>query len=342
MKKKIINAIIYLITLGVCAFLIWYSIKDLTTEQVEKIKFALGKAHYILLIPIFIMGIISHWSRAMRWKILMEPLDMKPKSLNVFFAVMIGYMTNLLLPRVGEVVKCTILARYEKTPADKLVGTIITERAFDFLCLLLILVVAILVQYDLAMNYMNSFFNKVNDESSSSSYTSWYVLIGIILLIVGIYLSRNWLTKFSFVQRIKKALVNILSGIMSFKSMKNKKGFVFHTCLIWGMYMSMIVLGFHSIDETSHLSINTSLSVLSFGSFGMIATPGGIGAYTFLVDEIVQLYGVEKAISVAISWIIWLVPTLIILLFGIISLIILPIYNNKYAKQTGTDTAENI
>jgi hypothetical protein len=115
--------------------------------------------------------------------------------------------------------------------------------------------------------------------------------------------------------------------------MKHKKEFVFHTILIWSMYLGMILLGFQSIQETQMLSYETGLSVLSFGSVGMIVTPGGIGAYTLLVEEIVSLYGIEKAISVAISWVIWLVPTLIIVLGGVISFILLPIYNRKKHAQ---------
>jgi cytochrome c-type biogenesis protein CcmH/NrfF len=111
--------------------------------------------------------------------------------------------------------------------------------------------------------------------------------------------------------------------------MKNKKGFIFHTLLIWSLYLGMILLGFQSIQETSMLGYKTGLSVLSFGSLGMIATPGGMGAYTLLVDEIVSLYGIEKVMSLAISWIIWLVPTIIILLGGSVSLLLLPFLNNR-------------
>jgi glycosyltransferase 2 family protein len=142
-----------------------------------------------------------------------------------------------------------------------------------------------------------------------------------------------------WVFKLKQIVHNILSGILSFRSMQNKKGFIFHTVLIWSLYFGMIVLGFQSIEETSMLGYKTGLSVLSFGSIGMIATPGGMGAYTLLVEEIVSLYGLQHAISVAISWIIWLVPTIIILFGGGISLILMPILHKKKhdAIETGTN-----
>lgn len=333
MPKKIINIITYILTLCLCVFLIWYSLKDLKQEDIDKIKEAISKAKYILLIPILIMGFISHWSRAVRWKYLMEPLGYFPKTSNTFFAVMIGYLANLALPRLGEVLKCTILAKYEKVPADKLVGTIIAERAFDMLCLLILFVVTFLVQMDLANSYLQSLIARFKNKEGDPNHTGIIVLSVIGILILMSFIFRKKIANISFVQKLKKIFTNILSGILSFKNMKNKKGFIFHTFLIWSMYFSMIMLGFLSIQETSMLTYKTVFSVLSFGSVGMIVTPGGIGAYTLLVQEIVSLYGIETAISVAISWIIWLVPTCIILIGGTISLILLPIFNkNKHAE----------
>lgn len=334
MPKKLVNIITYLITLGLAIFLIWLSVKDLTSEDISKIKFAIEKAHYILIIPILVMGFISHWSRAVRWKYLMEPMDLHPSTANTLFAVFVGYLANLALPRLGEVLKCTILARYEKIPADKLVGTIIAERAFDMLCLLLVFVITFVVQIDLASEYMHSLWMRFTQNSDGShSNKSYYILGAILVIIFAFYFLRNYIKASKFFIKIGLILHNISKGIMSFKDMKNKKGFVFHTILIWTMYLGMITLGFQSINETSMLGVKASFSVLSFGSVGMIVTPGGIGAYNLLVQEIVSLYGIEKAISVAISWIIWLVPTLIIVLGGVISLIFLPIYNKTKNAQ---------
>lgn len=312
-----------------CAFLIWLTVKDLNQEDISKIKFSVSKAKFFLIIPIVIMGFVSHWSRAVRWKYLMEPLNYYPKTTNAFFAVMVGYLANLAFPRLGEVLKCTILARYEKIPADKLVGTIIAERAFDMLCLLILFVITFLVQIDLAVHYFNELILRFNQSDSSLQNKIYILLILFVLFFLSFFLFKNKIKNTAVYKKIENIIINIISGIMSFKSMKNKKGFVFHTVLIWTMYFSMIQLGFYSIGETSVLTYKTAFSVLSFGSVGMILTPGGIGAYTLLVQEIISLYGIENAFSVAISWIIWLVPTLIILIGGTASLILLPIYNRN-------------
>lgn len=331
MPQRIKTLITYLITFGLCGFLLWFSVKDLSHEDIAHIRSAIAKANFMYLIPIVVMGVLSHWSRAVRWKYLMEPLGYKPKLGNIMFAIMIGYFANLGLPRFGEVLKCTILARYEKIPADKLVGTIITERAFDVVCLLVLFLITFLIQIQFSMDYLHSLMQKM--QKGESDHTLMYVLLSVLALaILLLILFRKRLNQISFFQKIKAVVVNIWSGVMSFKTMKNKPGFLFHTVFIWCMYGGMILIGFQCLSATQGLGLPPSFSVLSFGSVGMIATPGGIGAYTLIVNEIVQLYGIDKINSNAISWIIWLVPTVILILGGIISLILLPLYNRNNAQ----------
>lgn len=329
MPRIVKTIITYLITFGLCAFLLWFSVKDLSSDDLHQIRSAISQANFVLLIPIVVMGILSHWSRAVRWKYLMEPLGYKPKTSNTMFAIMVGYFANLGLPRFGEVLKCTILSRYEKIPADKLVGTIITERAFDVVCLLMLFVVTFLIQIQFSLDYLHSLLNKM--KQGEGSHTVLYVMVVVFILsIITLFLFRKQLNRMPLFQKIKGVVKNIWSGVMSFRTMKNKPGFLFHTVFIWSMYGGMILLGFQCLHATKILGIAPSFSVLSFGSIGMIATPGGIGAYTLIVNEIVQLYGIDKIYSNAISWIIWLVPTAILVVGGIVSLILLPVINKAH------------
>lgn len=332
MPRSIKTLITYIITFGLCAFLLWFSVKDLSNDDIRQIRSAITQANFWYLIPIVAMGVLSHWSRAVRWKYLMEPMGYNPKTANTMFAIMIGYFANLGLPRFGEVLKCTILARYEKIPADKLVGTIITERAFDVVCLLLLFVITFLIQIQFSIDYLHSLMQKM--KQGESNHTMLYLMLVLVAMgILSLFIFQKQLNQFAFYKKIKAVVQNIWSGVMSFRTMKNKAGFLFHTVFIWSMYGGMILIGFKCLPATHSLGIQPSFSVLSFGSIGMIATPGGIGAYTLIVNEIVQLYGVNKIYSNAISWIIWLVPTAILVVGGAISLILLPIYNRaKYAK----------
>jgi hypothetical protein len=328
MPKSLKTIITYAITFGLCAFLVWFSVKNLSTEDIHAIQDAIAQSHLLLLIPIVVMGVLSHWSRAMRWRYLMQPLGYKPSLPNTMFAIMVGYFANLGLPRFGEVLKCTILSKYEKIPADKLVGTIITERAFDVVCLLLVFGITFLIQIDFSIDYLHTLYLKWS--AKDTQHTGLLVAAGIAILLLGVMiLFRKKIGASALMQKIKAVVLNIWSGVLSFRTMENKAGFVFHTVFIWAMYFGMILLGFQCLDATQQLGVKPSFSVLSFGSIGMIATPGGIGAYVVIVNEIVQLYGVDKIHSNAISWIVWLAPTAILIAGGAISLILLPIYNRS-------------
>jgi hypothetical protein len=186
MNKKLLSILQYLLFLGLSVFLVWWSVRKITDKGWEDIKEAFRNANYLLIIPVMCTLLLSHYSRALRWKILMEPLGYKPRVLNTYMAVLIGYMANLAVPRLGEVLKCTILARYEKVPADKLVGTIVAERAFDVLCLVLVVIITFLTQTDIIGGYINETLNKiVQSKTSSLSASKIIILLAIVLLVVA-------------------------------------------------------------------------------------------------------------------------------------------------------------
>src|SRR5688572_10836212 len=133
MNKRLLNFFKYMLFLGLGVFLVWWSFLQIPGGKWEEFKSAFATANYVLLIPVFFILLISHILRAWRWQMLMRPMDHHPTLPNTFFAVMIGYLANFAVPRLGEVLKCTILAKYEKVPVEKLMGTIVAERAFDVL-----------------------------------------------------------------------------------------------------------------------------------------------------------------------------------------------------------------
>src|SRR3954452_10222812 len=162
MNKKIINILKYLAFLGLGVFLVWWSLHQIPPEKWKDFETAFSTAKYGLLVPVFFILSSSHLLRAVRWKLLIQPLGYNPSLVNTFFAVMIGYLANLAVPRLGEVLKCTILARYEQVPAEKLVGTIVAERAFDLVCLGIVFFFAFALQFqeigDFGINLLKRLF----------------------------------------------------------------------------------------------------------------------------------------------------------------------------------------
>ena len=156
MKKSLLSFLQYVFFAGLAAFFVWLSLRGMDKAKWAQLKQALDRAHYWLLIPVLLLLLASHWIRALRWRQLMEPLGYFPTKINTFLAVIIGYFVNLGAPRVGEVVKCTILARYEKVPADRLVGTIVAERAFDVISLMAVFGLTFVFQFDVINALMQS------------------------------------------------------------------------------------------------------------------------------------------------------------------------------------------
>lgn len=331
MPKTLKNVIKFICFFGIGVLLIWLVTRKITPAQWVDINEAFHRANYWLVIPAVILGIASHWVRATRWKLLMKPMGYNPATLNTFFAVMIGYLVNLGVPRLGEVTRCGVLAQYEKIPADKLVGTMIAERAVDMLCLLLLIALTILTQLELLGTYVNKwFFQPMQDKLTQADGKQLLLLAaaaiaGVLLLL---WLLRRFARSKAAVT-LKNLARGVVEGILSIGKMKNKWQFIIQTIIIWGCYLSQVYIGFYCLQETSHLGISTALAVLMIGSLGMIATPGGIGAYPPLVQQTLELYGIRYAIGFALGWIIWAAQTILVILVGFFSLVALPLYNKK-------------
>jgi uncharacterized protein (TIRG00374 family) len=333
MKKGMLVFVQYAFFAALAAFFVWLSLKDMDKKSWTQLKEALDQANYWILIPVLLLLLASHWLRALRWRQLIEPMGYEPSRMNCFLGVMIGYFVNLGAPRLGEVVKCTILARYEKVPADKLVGTIVAERAFDVVCLAIVFGLTFLLQFDVihSLTTNSSLFHSSGNPNPSP--WKWWILGTVALLVIGfVIVRRKWVMSrwAQILHRGKAIIINILHGLTTVRSIKNKPLFFFYTVGIWGLYLLSTWFGFFAISATRNLGIADALSVLAMGSVGMIVSPGGIGAYALLVRETVSFYNVPALpYGQALGWLLWFGQFLSFILFGTISFILLPRINKK-------------
>jgi glycosyltransferase 2 family protein len=331
MNKRLLTILQYCFFLGLGIFLAWWSLKDLTTDNKSQIKEALKTAKYWLLIPVFAILYLSHFIRGLRWRLLIQSLGYNPSKLNCFFAVMIGYLTNQAVPRLGEVVKCTMLARYEKIPADKLIGTIILERIIDAITLLIIFGITIVIQPDIYSQLTDAIFNPEQDPAHKTISSTIILLIVVAIVIIAIVI---WMIKkkknFKDLGTLfKKIGQRIWQGISAIKHLRKRKQFIVLTIILWSLYLSGGYLGFMALKETHEYGIREAFTVLSAGSIGMIATPGGIGAYAYLLKQTMIVYGLNPGIALAFGWILWLAQTAVILIGGLISFVAMPFYNKQ-------------
>jgi uncharacterized protein (TIRG00374 family) len=331
MNKHLRTIIQYLIFLGLGVFFAWLSLRHLNKEKTDQIKDALRSAKHWLIIPVFIMLSMGHLVRALRWRLLMEPMGYRPSVANSFFAVMIGYLTNQAVPRLGEVLKCTVLARYEKIPADKLIGTIIIERIIDALTLLVVFGITLIIQPHLYSEIMSAFFSSSHnkEEKKSASLLITLIIIGAIILAVIIWMIVKKKTIRDLLGIFKKIGQRIVMGITSVRRLKRRGLFLFYTVVLWSIYLFGGYIGFMALRDTQQYGIKEAFTVLSAGSIGMIASPGGIGAYAYLLQQTMQLYGLNEVIALAFGWILWMAQTAVILIGGLISFVSIPYYNKK-------------
>ncbi len=328
MSKKTVSTILQLIIfLGLGFGLIAWRYNAMGPSEKEEMFAAFRHVRWWYALPIFTIGFLSHYFRALRWKLILEPLQIYPTTANTMFSVMIGYLANTLVPRLGEVAKCTVLAKYEKVPADKLVGTIIAERAFDMVCLILIVFITLGLQYDVIYPFARDLYIKIfTDANGQFIWMRIIVALGIILagIVAVIILYRKIRNS-----KVGHIIKGIGEGLKAIALVKKKGLFLLHTILIWSAYTAAVVVGFHALPETESVPVLAGLAVISFGSIGMIATPGGIGAYPVIVAQVLLLYGLSEGIGLAYGWVSWAAQTAIILVLGLASLVLLPLYNRN-------------
>lgn len=296
-------------------FLVWYSLSKISMNVlIEYFK----EANYSFIFLGLFFGILSHLSRAYRWKFMLEPLGFKPKFTNSVLAVLVGYLVNLALPRAGEISRATVMANYEKIPFEKGFGTIVAERIADLIMMLSIVAITLFVQFDFIYNLLTKNFNP----------TKIIIGLGVLSIVFFVFSSFVKKAKSGFLLKIKTFISGLVEGVTSIFKMKNKWAFIFHTLFIWAMYVAMFWATIPAIDG---LNVPLGGILIGFiaGGFSIAATNGGIGLYPIAVAGALALFDIPTEPATAFGWIMWTAQTAMIVVFGGLAFILLPIYNKK-------------
>lgn len=320
MKRKTKTFLKTFLPLSLGVFLIWYSLSSATPEERLELwnNILLADPVWILLSILF--GILSHLSRAYRWKYLLEPLGYHPRLANSFMAVMGGYLANFGVPRSGEVLRGATISTYEKIPFDKAFGTIVSERIADMLMLLLILIFGLLFQAEHLINYFES--HQINP------FLSIVLVFALLALgILGLKILKR--SNHPWIVKIRNFGKGLLEGMKSILKMKQKTAFIFHTIFIWTMYLLMFYVIKFTIPEASSLSFAGIITAFIVGSFAVSATNGGIGVYPVAMGAVLLLFGIDQQAGKAFGWIVWGSQTLLVIVLGGLSLLLLPIFNRR-------------
>lgn len=328
MKFNIKDIIKLLVSLGLAAGLLWLFFQY-SGIRVDEIVERFRQADYRFVLLSAGLALVAHWSRAMRWRMLMEPVGYQPTSSNAFLAVLTGYFANTLVPRLGEVTRCGTLNRLEGVPVNVSFGTVVAERIIDVLMLLLLIGLTFLLEFNrLSEFFIGLFTNKLGGSGQATSATPLLLFVGALIglgIAAWVLFSRykETLRRKPFYQKVEKFLVGLLEGLTSVRKLKNPGAFLFHTVLIWTLYYLMSYVLFFAVPQTSGLGILAGLTILVVGSIGMTTpTPGGTGSFQLLVGSVLVLYGLESKDGGLLATFIWAVQTLTVLLYGGISFVI--------------------
>ena len=318
--RKILN-ITFPILLG--GFFIYLTIKDTNKEIREEIIINFKQADYKIILISISMAVISHVIRAIRWKFMLSPMYYNPKTINLILSVFISYISNLAIPRSGEVLRATIVNKYEKIPFSKGFSTIIIERFIDLIILFIIIILAMILNFEL----INSFL-KIEKFNFNTILTILLTLFSLIIFFKIIYKSEN-----QYLIKLKIFLNEFKEGLISAFKIKEKSYFFSLTLLIWVLYIGMFYVMKWCMIETANLSLESLLLGFTIGTLSLTISNGGIGIYPYLVSQVFIFYGIKYDTSLSFGWIIWASHTIVVVVLGAISFFILPLFNMKSKRH---------
>ena len=288
-------------------------------QNISEIISKLSSVKYEWLIVSILFGALAFASRGLRWIYLINALGYKASKKNSINSVAVGYLTNILIPRAGEISRCTSLQQVEKIPFDKLFGTIILERVIDFAILITLILTTLLYKF----KEINVFFKEVFGESSGNIFSN-PILLFLIGFVLIIFIFKKQIKKLSFFEKIIKVLNGLKDGFSSLKKIKNKTPFILHTFLIWAMYILMTYVCFFAIEETKHLNLFDGIYITVIGGLGMVVpSQGGIGSYHLAVKLGLVGIGIGVQPALLFAFAVHTAQTLMAIVFGIISSLLL-------------------
>ena len=301
--------------------LLAYFLKGFTAEQLESVRKSVASADLRMLFLSVVLGVLSHVIRALRWEYLLEDFTDRPlKKWNLIFSVGLSYLVNLGIPRSGEVARAVTLSKYEGLPFAKVMGTVLAERVVDLVMLALFIMAGLALEHHLIYDMVQQHFPRI---------ASFRLVILPLIGIAGAAALAAYVQKSQsgIALRIKKFSKDIFTGLGAVLHSPHKLRFLFQTLVIWILYVLMLYVVMLGFDGTKDLPTRAVLTTFIAGSLSIVLSNGGIGTYPVFVTETLLLYGVSKEEGFAFSITMWSAQTLILILFGLFSLLMLPVVN---------------
>ena len=280
---------------------------------------------------VLVAFVISNISRTYKWQMLLQPMGYRTRFLNGFLSILVGYFANLGLPRMGEVVRGGLLSRYENIPVEKVMGTIVVDRAVDVICLGIAFLLALIFESDKILGYIAE--NRGGGEAGGAGGFWLIALLAGIVFAGLLFVFRTQFLNNKIVKKVIGMLKGFWEGIQTVRKLEKPWLFIFHSLNIWFLFFLMTWLGFQAFGPTEHLGLRAALTVFVFGTLGfVIPSPGGMGTFHALVIASLTLFfGIrgDDAFSLA-NIIFFSVQIGFNSALGLIALLLLPAINRRH------------
>ncbi|MCU0328876.1 MAG: flippase-like domain-containing protein [Chitinophagales bacterium] len=310
-------------SIGLAVFLLWWIQRDLTSEQLMQIKHSVFSVSWSMIALMIALAIIPVIIRAYRWRLLLHAMGYSPHIFHLIASIFIMYLANLAFPRLGEVLRCSILAKYADVPIEKSIGTMVVERTFDVLGLALIAGIAFILEYPKFISLFGSYFQFGTNLGLKLAFLA-------ILGLVGLFFIRwLWASSHRFALKIKEIFLGFWQGVASIGNLQHKSLFLAYTLLIYVFYLASLWFFYQAFTETQNLSFSSLFLNFTAGTIGVGLTQGGLGAYQLLMSQSMALYGVDLTVALSFSWAIWFYQTITLIIGGAVSWIALSVMNRK-------------
>ncbi len=317
--SKFLKVLKNIVPLGLGLYLVYYSFANTSEADRQQIIISIKQADLRFVFLSLVFGAFSHLSRAYRWSYLLCPLGYRPTFMMRILTLMISYFSNLGIPRSGEVLRATALATYANVPFEKSFGTIVTERIIDLVMLFLLIGLGFVLQGELLLKV-------IGNPSLDGMLIVWMVLAASVFFLGIRQLKRS---QHALAVKIIRFFTGLWQGMLSIRAIKGKWAFVGHTLFIWAMYLMMFWVVTLALPETSGLTFSALIPAFVAGGFAMSATNGGIGLYPIAVAAVLQAFDIPYPQALAFGWVMWTGQTVMVVVFGSLSFLLLPVLSKK-------------
>lgn len=293
--------------LGIGFFFIWWFLLKLEPEQKAAIWQSFCEADYLWVAVAMVVCLVSHFLRALRWRLLFLPIGHTPSVNNTFGSVIVAYLANLAFPRAGEVVRCATLRTSEQIPLEKSLGTVVTERLIDTLAFALVIVIGLLAMFGQAKDWLYDTLSSKFDTLPNMAVIVTVLVVLLIVAFLAYKLLWKRLLRFGLFRKIDEMVRGMIFGLKSIfhLGVKGTVQFIVYSVAIYLLYILGGLVIFQAFGQTHGLGFDVAFVVYLFGTVGMTFSQGGIGVYPVLVQLALGIYGVSMEVGTACGWLLW-------------------------------------